>query len=101
FETRCDTEILPHLYEQHGAGFAEKLRGKFAIAIWDGRRRQAVLARDRLGVKPLYYAVCDDVLVFGSELKSVLASGIVSTELDYGAIDVFLRLGFFPYPATP
>jgi asparagine synthase (glutamine-hydrolysing) len=101
FETRCDTEVLPHLYEQHDLDFPAHLRGKFAIAIWDDRRKRAVLVRDRLGVKPLYYAVCDDVVVFASELKSVLASGLVPTHLDYEAIDVFLRLGFFPYPTTP
>lgn len=101
FETRCDTEVLTHLYEEHGVDFPSHLRGKFAIAIWDDRRRRAVLARDRLGVKPLYYAVCDDTVVFGSEIKSVLASSLVPTDLDYEAIDVFLRLGFFPFPTTP
>src|SRR4051812_18886841 len=56
FRSRCDTEILPHLYERVGAGYPARLRGKFAIAVWDASRRRAVLARDRLGVKPLYYA---------------------------------------------
>ena len=59
----------------------------FGIALWDGRERRAVIARDRLGVKPLYYAEAGDVLVFASELKSLLASGLVDTELDYEAID--------------
>jgi asparagine synthase (glutamine-hydrolysing) len=97
----CDTEILPHLYEDAGTAFPERLRGMFGVAVWDGRRRRAVLARDRLGIKPLYYARAGDLLVFGSELKSVLASGLVGTELDYEAIDAFLRLGFFPAPSTP
>jgi asparagine synthase (glutamine-hydrolysing) len=56
FESRCDTEILPHLYERDGARFPEQLRGKFGVAVWDERRRRAVLARDRMGVKPLYWA---------------------------------------------
>ena len=56
FTSRCDTEILPHLYEVHGDELASQLRGKFGLAVWDGRRRRAVIARDRLGVKPLYYA---------------------------------------------
>src|SRR5918999_5548182 len=55
FTTRCDTEALVHLYEEHGEGFAERLRGMFAVAIWDSRRRRLVLARDRYGIKPLYY----------------------------------------------
>jgi asparagine synthase (glutamine-hydrolysing) len=101
FDSRCDTEILPHLYEDAGVAFPEQLRGMFGIALWDGVRRRAVLARDRLGKKPLYYAVCGDLLVFGSELKSVLASGLVSTELDYEAIDAFLTLGYVPGPMTP
>jgi asparagine synthase (glutamine-hydrolysing) len=101
FASRCDTEILPHLYEEHGPAFPEQLRGMFGIAIWDQKRRRAVVARDRLGIKPVYYAVCGDLLVFASELKSLLASGLVPTDLDYEAIDAFLTLGFFPAPATP
>ena len=99
--SRCDTEILPHLYEDVGTAFPEHLRGKFGIALWDGRERRAVIARDRLGVKPLYYAEAGDVLVFASELKSLLASGLVDTELDYEAIDAYLTLGFVPGPLTP
>ena len=101
FASRCDTEILPHLYEEHGPRFPVELRGMFGIAVWDERRRRGVVARDRLGIKPIYYAVCGDVLVFASELKSLLASGLVPTDLDYEAIDAYLTLGFFPAPATP
>jgi asparagine synthase (glutamine-hydrolysing) len=101
FRSRCDTEILPHLYERHGDAFPELLRGKFGIVVWDGRHRRAVLARDRMGIKPLYYAVVGDLVVFGSELKSVLASGLVDTELDYDAIDAYLTLSFFPNGTTP
>ena len=100
-ETRCDTEIIPHVYERDGAEFARRLRGKFSIAVWDDVRRRAVLARDRLGVKPLYYARVGDLVVFASELKSVLASGLVPVDLDYDAIEAYLTLGFFPAPATP
>jgi asparagine synthase (glutamine-hydrolysing) len=99
--TRCDTEILLHLYERHGPRLAEQLRGKFALAVWDGRRRTAVLARDRLGVKPLYWAQAGDLVLFASELKSLLASGLVGTELDYEAIDAYLTFGFFSGPRTP
>jgi asparagine synthase (glutamine-hydrolysing) len=101
FRSRCDTEILPHLYERVGVAYPQHLRGKFGIAVWDGTRRRAVLARDRLGVKPLYYAQADDLLVFGSELKAVLASGLVPTTLDYEAIDAYLALGYVPGPRTP
>jgi asparagine synthase (glutamine-hydrolysing) len=101
FRSRCDTEVIPHLYERVGAHYAEQLRGKFGIAVWDADRRRAVIARDRLGVKPLYYAHVDDVVIFASELKSLLASGLVKPELDYEAIDAYLTLGFFPAPWTP
>ena len=101
FATRCDTEVIPHLYEAVGPAFPEHLRGKFGIALWDARERRAVVARDRLGVKPIYYADLGDVLVFGSELKSVLASGLVDVDLDLEAIDAFLTLGFVPGPMTP
>jgi asparagine synthase (glutamine-hydrolysing) len=101
FRSRCDTEILPHLYEREGVSFPERLRGMFGLAVWDGRRRRLVLARDRLGIKPLYYARSGDVLVFASELKSLLASGLVRPELDYDAVDAYLTFSFFPGPRTP
>ena len=101
FASVCDTEVIPHLYEEHGDDFAHHLRGMFAIAIWDERRKRALLVRDRLGIKPLYYAHVDSVVVFGSELKSVLASGLVRRELDYEAISAYLSLGYVPGPLTP
>jgi asparagine synthase (glutamine-hydrolysing) len=100
-QTRCDTEILPHLYEEAGDDLGQRLNGMFAIALWDGPRRRGLVVRDRLGVKPLYYAEVGDLLVFGSELKAVLASCLVSEELDWEAIDTYLRLGFIPAPRTP
>ncbi|GIU94456.1 MAG: amidotransferase 1, exosortase A system-associated [Gaiellaceae bacterium] len=100
FRSHCDTEIIPHLYERDGLRFAQLVRGKFAIAVWDGHRRRAVLARDRLGVKPLYWTRVDDLVVFASELKALLASGLVDAELDYEAIDLYLSLGFVPGPRT-
>ena len=72
--SRCDTEVLPHLYEDHGPALAERLRGMFAFAVWDQDDRRGVIVRDRLGVKPLYYAHVGDIVVFGSELKCVIAS---------------------------
>ncbi len=100
FKTGCDTEILPHLYERVGDAAPELLNGIFAFVIWDAEQRRAVLARDRLGVKPLYHAEVGDVLLFGSELKSLLASGLVPTDVDVEAVDLFLSLGFVPGPRT-
>jgi asparagine synthase (glutamine-hydrolysing) len=101
FRSRCDTEVLPHLYGRYGPQLCERLHGKFALAVWDTRERRGMLARDRLGVKPLYYAVVDGAVVFGSELKCVIASGLVSDELDPEALAAFLMLGFVPGPMTP
>ena len=101
FRTRCDTEILPHLYEQEGDRLPQRLRGKFAVAVWDDHRRRALLARDPLGVKPLYHARVGDVVVFASELKSLLASGLVEPEIDWEAIDAYLTLGYIPAPRSP
>jgi asparagine synthase (glutamine-hydrolysing) len=98
---RAGRDVILPLYERAPDDFERRLRGSFAIAIWDGRRRRGVLVRDRLGVKPLYYAASDGRTVFGSELKSVIASGAVSTELDFEAIDAYLALGFVPTPRTP
>jgi asparagine synthase (glutamine-hydrolysing) len=101
FRSACDTEVLPHLYEHCGTALPRRLRGKFALAVWDARERRLLLARDRLGVKPLYYARVGDLLLFASELKSLLASGLVPTGLDYAAIDAYLSFGFVPAPLTP
>ncbi len=101
FQSQCDTEVLPHLYERDGTSLAGALRGEFAIAIWDPVGGRAVLARDRMGVKPLYYARSGEVLVFASELKSLLASGLISPTLDSAAIGSYLTLGYFAGPSTP
>lgn len=101
FRSRCDTEILPHLYEAYGDDFPTQLRGMFGVAVWDSRDRRLVLARDRLGVKPLYYSIVGgNTVVFASELKSLLASGLVEASLDYDAVDAFLTLGYSPTPDT-
>ena len=101
FRTRCDTEILPHLYEEAGSGLPAHLRGMFGLAVWDGVERRALVARDRLGIKPLYYAQSGDLLVFASELKSLLASGLIEPIVDADAVDAYLSLGFIPAPRTP
>ena len=91
--TRCDTEALVHLYEEHGVGFAERLRGMFAVAIWDASRRRLVLARDRYGIKPLYYRHAGDELRFASELRA-LPRG----EIDLDALEAFLAFNSIPAP---
>ena len=101
FRSRCDTEIIPHLYRRDGARFPQALRGMFAVAVWDERERRAVVARDRLGIKPVYYAQVGDLLVFASELKSLLASELIRPTLDFEAIDAYLSLGYVPGPRTP
>ncbi|HLY87152.1 MAG TPA: asparagine synthase (glutamine-hydrolyzing) [Gaiellaceae bacterium] len=91
--TRCDTEAIVHLYEVHGTGFAERMRGMFAVAIWDAPRRRLVLARDRYGIKPLYYRHAGDELRFASELRS-LPRG----EVDLDALEAFLAFNSIPAP---
>src|SRR5438876_7396187 len=95
FRTHGDTEVLLHLYEQHGDGFAERLRGMFAVAIWDVPRRRLVLARDRFGIKPLYYREAGGELAFASELRA-LPRG----EIDLDALEAFLAFNSIPAPLT-
>jgi asparagine synthase (glutamine-hydrolysing) len=93
FATRSDTEVLVHLYEEHGDAFAERLRGMFAAAVWDARRRRLVLARDPFGIKPMYYRVDGDGLAFASELRA-LPRG----EIDLDAVAGFLAFNSIPGP---
>ncbi len=94
----CDTSLIPHLYEEHGAALVERLRGMFALALWDARARTLLLARDRLGIKPLYFAQTRDYLVVASELKAILASGLVPAAIDRDSLDDLFSLG---YPCPP
>jgi asparagine synthase (glutamine-hydrolysing) len=86
YRTRCDTETIVHAYEEWGDDCVHRFRGMFAFAVWDAPRRRALLARDRFGVKPLYWAAAGDRLLFGSEIKAILASGLVRREVDRGAL---------------
>jgi asparagine synthase (glutamine-hydrolysing) len=85
--SRCDTELWPHLYEQHGEGLLDVAHGQFAVAIWDRAERSLLLARDRFGVRPLYFAQGDGWLLWGSEVKALLASGMVPARLDARGLD--------------
>jgi asparagine synthase (glutamine-hydrolysing) len=95
FRTHGDTEVLVHLYEQHGLDFARRLRGMFAVALWDSRARRLVLARDRFGIKPLYYRATADGLEFASEVRA-LPRG----EIDLDALEAFLAFNSIPAPLT-
>ena len=95
FRTHGDTEVLLHLYEEYGDDFASRLRGMFAVAIWDARRRRVVLARDRFGIKPMYYRDVDGELAFASELRA-LPRG----EIDLDALQAFLAFNSIPAPLT-
>src|SRR6056297_314098 len=100
FATHGDGESILHLYEDIGSDCFAQLNGMFAIAIWDARRHRLVLARDRIGQKPLYYALKNDRLVFGSELKCLAQVDGVCDEIDPAAIDEFLTYQYVPHPGT-
>jgi asparagine synthase (glutamine-hydrolysing) len=100
FSTRSDTEVLVHLYEERGPAFVEELRGMFAIALWDSRKRGLLLARDRFGIKPLYYSLSGSTLSFASELKALLRQPGFSRAIDLDALEAFLAFGFVPAPLT-
>jgi asparagine synthase (glutamine-hydrolysing) len=100
FRTNGDTEALVHAYEQWGPTFADRLRGMFAVAIWDTREQRLVLARDRFGIKPLYYRVADGTLSFASELKALLQQPGFSREIDLDALEAFLDHAMVPAPLT-
>ena len=100
FSTHSDTEVLVHLYEERGPSFVEALRGMFAIAIWDARDGRLLLARDRFGIKPLYYRVADGTVSFASELKALLRQPGFSREIDPEALESFLAFNSIPSPQT-
>jgi asparagine synthase (glutamine-hydrolysing) len=100
FRSHCDTEVLPHLYEERGAAFAERLRGMFAIALWDARERRLVLARDPFGIKPLYYRVAGGALAFASELKALVRQPGFSGEIDLEALEAYLAFNSVPSPMS-
>ena len=91
YQSHCDTETILHLYEEHGEKCVEHLRGMFAFAIWDERKRELFIARDRLGVKPLYYAqTFDGSLYFASEIKSLLETGVIKPEINFQVLPDYL-----------
>jgi len=99
FATRCDTEVLVHGYEAWGEGLLERLRGMFAVAIWDGRERRLLLARDRFGIKPLYWTAQRGVFAFASELKALRRIGL-REDIDPDALEAYLAFNAIPAPLT-
>lgn len=100
FRTATDTEVIVHAYEEYGDDCVEQFNGMFAFALWDDNRQRLLVARDRLGIKPLYYYLSADDLVFGSELKAVIKHPVVPREIDFGALNQFLTIEYIPTPRT-
>ncbi|MDO9195003.1 XrtA/PEP-CTERM system amidotransferase [Rhodoferax sp.] len=101
FHTKSDTEVIVHAWESWGADCVKRFRGMFAFALWDRNQQTFFMARDRMGVKPMYYAILDDgTLLFGSELKSILAHGSLRRDIDPLAVEEYFALGYVAEPRT-
>jgi asparagine synthase (glutamine-hydrolysing) len=100
FATQGDTEVIVHLYEEHGADCVRHLHGMFAFSLWDAKRQQLMLARDRVGKKPMLYTMRDGVLTWASEMAALLAGAELPREIDPVALDRYLALGYVPAPRT-
>ena len=101
FRTHCDTEVIVHAWEQWGKSCVDRFRGMFAFAVWDRNQETLFLARDRLGIKPLYYAtLADGTFIFGSELKSLKAHPDLPREIDPSSVEEYFAFGYIPEPRT-
>jgi len=100
FRTRCDTEVVLHLYEELGEECVEEMNGMFAFAIWDEREGRLLLARDRLGIKPLLYSISGRRLAFASELQALMRSGLVEPKISLEALDEYLTFLYVGSPQT-
>jgi len=100
FKTQTDTEAIVHAYEEYGESCVQKFNGMFAFAIWDNRNHTLFLARDRIGIKPLYYLFDKNRLIFGSEIKSILQVGDIPKRIDLQSLDHFLTFEFIPAPLS-
>lgn len=100
FKTRSDTEVIIHAYEEYGPDCVTRFRGMFSFAIWNAKERELFAARDRMGIKPFYYTVCNGVFIFASEIKSILADKDVPRQVNTEALHHYLRLRYVPGPMT-
>ncbi len=100
FATHTDTEVIVHLYEEKGIDLVHDLHGMFAFAVWDAERRRLLLARDRVGKKPLFYALRSDTVSFASELNALMEDPDIPRDLDLHAVDAFLALRYVPHPLS-
>ncbi len=100
FSTKCDTEVIVHLYEEMGEECVHQLRGMFAFSLWDKRKNRFFAARDRMGIKPFYYSIIGNELIFGSEIKSILQHPKVEANVNVDALNNFLTLKYVPSPQT-
>lgn len=100
FKTRSDTEVIVHLYEERGMDMLQDLRGMFAFALWDGRNKKLILARDRVGKKPLHYAVTAGGITFASEIKALFVDPATLRRIDPAAVDFYFSMHFVPHPRT-
>src|SRR5204863_2772440 len=100
FKTRSDTETIVHLYEELGEGCFAQLRGMFAIALWDSRKRRLLLARDRIGKKPLFYSWDGRRLLYGSEIKAIIAADNSKRDIDLEAMSDYFSFLYAPAPKT-
>ena len=100
FKTNSDTEILPHLYEEHGDALVEHLNGMYAFTLWDSARKKLIIARDRFGEKPLFYGVFDNKLIYASEPKAILAHPAATAELDLEALREYVSFDYVPAPRS-
>lgn len=100
FRTKSDCEVAAHAYDEWGIDFLERLDGMFAIALWDAERKRLLLARDRMGEKPLYYGIANGELLFASELTAIISHPAVTRELDPHALSMYLALEYVPAPRT-
>lgn len=100
FKTETDTEVIVHLYEEYQESCVQKMNGMFSFAIWDSRNEKLFLARDRIGIKPLYYYTDKDKIVFGSEMKAIIQVKSVERQIDLSSIDQYLSFGYIPSPLS-